>query len=244
MKTILAVAALTALIPAAAAQAQEVRREERVVVLAGPGSPMEIGDEGLTREAFAARHMAMFERLDADHDGVVTRDEMEAMAQAHGAGGHGLRFHGVDGEEIQLDGDGEWTSEDGLRRIVIRRHGPGAEGAPMIIDGETIDIEGGEGGERRIVIRRRGPDGETVDVHEGPGEWSGADGERRIIIGGLGPEGGERHVMVFRHEGEGGLDADGDGRWTFEEMAAPIREHFNQLDANHDGFVDAAEREH
>jgi len=245
MKYLLAAATLAALIPAAA-QAQETRVEERVVVMAGPGGPMDIGEEGLTREAFAARHAEIFDRLDADHDGVITRAEMAAMAEAHGGGHHAMRFHGVDGEDIQLDGDGEWTSEDGQRRIVIRRHGPGAEGAPMVIDGETIDIEGGEGGERQIVIRRRGPGGETVETHGAPGEWTSEGGERRIIIGDPGDpgEGGERHVMVFRHDSEGGLDADGDGRWSFEEMAAPIREHFNQLDANHDGYVDAAERDH
>jgi hypothetical protein len=196
MKTILAAVALTALIPAAAAQAQETRVEERVVVMAGPGGPMDIGEDGLTREAFAARHAEIFDRLDADHDGVITRAEMAAMAEAHGGGHHAMRFHGADGEDIQLDGDGEWTSEDGTRRI---------------------------------VIVRRGPDGETVDVHEGAG-----------VPG----EGGERHVMVFRHDSEGGLDADGDGRWSFDEMTAPLREHFNQLDANHDGFVDEAERRH
>ena len=246
MKTILAAVALTALIPAASAQAQETRVEERVVVMAGPGGPMDIGEAGLTREAFAAQHAVVFDRLDADHDGVITRAEMAAMAQADGGGHHAMHFQSVDGAGIQLNGDGEWTSEDGQRRIVIRRHGPGAEGAPMVIDGETIDIEGGEGGERRIVIRRRGPGGETVETHGAPGEWTSEDGERRIIIGGPGDpgEGGERHVMVFRHDSEGGLDADGDGRWSFEEMAAPIREHFNQLDANHDGYVDAAERDH
>jgi hypothetical protein len=167
---------------------------------------MQIGDEGLTREAFLARHQDMFARLDADSNGVVTREEMAAMhaGMGHGPGMEGrgpgaMVFRGDDGEVIELDGNGEWSSE---------------------------------GGERRIVIRRRGPDGETVDVHDGHGPH-GAPGEA-----------GERHVMVFRHSAEGGLDADGDGRWSFDEMAAPLREHFNQLDANGDGFVDAAERQH
>lgn len=229
MRILLTAVAVAALIPAAA-QAQETRIEERVVVVAGPGGPMEVGDEGLTREAFTARHNEIFDRMDADHDGVISREEMTAMHGRMGSMGHGpghgpgmAMFTGEDGEQIVLDGDGEWTSEDGSRRIIVRRQG--ADGAPMSMEGENIEIEGLEGSGRRVVIRRRGPGGETVDVL-GSGE------------------GGERHVMVFRHEGEGGLDADGDGRWTFEEMAAPIREHFNQLDADHDGFVDAAEREH
>ena len=100
--------------------------------------------------------------------------------------------------------------------------------------------------ERDVVIIRRGPDGETINVEGGPGEWTSEDGHRRIIIGGPGHEGEdrERHVMVFRHDSEGGLDVDGDGRWSFEEMVAPMREHFNQLDANSDGFVDESERRH
>lgn len=211
MRVLFAAVALAALIPASA-QAQETQTEERrVVVMGGPGGHMEIGDEGLTREAFMARHQEMFARLDADGNGVVTREEMHAMAEAHG---------------------------DGPMRV--RLHGPGGDGGPMVFHGE------GGPGERDVVIIRRGPDGETINVEGGPGEWTSEDGHRRIIIGGPGHEGedGERHVMVFRHSAEGGLDSDGDGRWTFEEMVAPMREHFNQLDANGDGFVDEAERRH
>ena len=211
MRVLFAAVALAALIPASA-QAQETRTEERrVVVMGGPGGHMEIGEDGLTREAFMARHTEMFARLDADGNGVVTREEMHAMAEAHG---------------------------DGPMRV--RLHGPGGEGGPMVFHGE------GGPGERDVVIIRRGPDGETINVEGGPGEWTSEDGHRRIIIGGPGHEGedGERHVMVFRHSAEGGLDSDGDGRWTFEEMVAPMREHFNQLDANSDGFVDESERRH
>ena len=211
MRVLFAAVALAALIPASA-QAQETRTEERrVVVVGGPGGHMEIGEDGLTREAFMARHTEMFARLDADGNGVVTRDEMAAMAEAHG--------------DLPMR---------------IRRHGPGGEGGPMVFHGE------GGPGERDIVIIRRGPDGETINIEGGPGEWTSEDGHRRIIIGGPGHEGedGDRHVMVFRHSAEGGLDSDGDGRWTFEEMVAPMREHFSQLDSNGDGFVDEAERRH
>lgn len=226
MKLLLCAAGLLVLAPAVAQAQQEVRREERVVVMAGAGAQrLDIPEGGLTREAFEARHGEMFARLDADSNGVVTREEMAAMAAAHGGGaGRAMVFHGDGAEEVELDGNGEWTSEDGSRHVVVRRRGPGDE--PLEIEWENTNVEGGEGGQRRIVIRRRGPDGETVDVHEEPGE------------------GGERHVMVFRHGAEGGLDADGDGRWSFDEMAAPLREHFNHLDANHDGFVDEAERRH
>lgn len=231
MRVLLAAAALAALMPAAA-QAQETRTEERrVVVFAGPGGPVEVGEAGLTREAFMAGRDEMFARLDADSNGVVSREEMQAHAEAM-MGEHRAEFTGEDGE-----------------RIVIRRRGPGGEGLPMTWHGE------GGPGERDVVIIRRGADGETIDLEGGPGDWTSEDGRRRIIVREVGPdggplvvgdhgEGGERHVMVFRHSAEGGLDSDGDGRWTFEEMVAPMREHFNQLDANGDGFVDEAERQH
>lgn len=94
MKILLVAASLAALIPAAA-QAQETRVEERVVVMAGPGGPMDIGDEGLTREAFIARHNQMFDHMDANQDGILTREEMQAMhammmermGGMHGGGG-------------------------------------------------------------------------------------------------------------------------------------------------------------
>lgn len=196
MKTLFAALALATVLPAAA-QAQDTQTEDRrVIVLGGPGHRLEIPEEGLTRDAFLSRHQEMFARLDANADGRITRDEMQAM-------------HSADG------GDADWTSETGDVRIV-RRGGPG---------GEEINLEGlDDGGDRQIVIVRRGPGGETIDVDAG--------------------EGGERQVFVFRHDGPGGLDADGDGRLTFEEMSAPLRQHFNQMDANGDGFVDEAERGH
>ena len=54
---------------------------------------------------------------------------------------------------------------------------------------------------------------------------------------------GQVRVFEFRHDGEGpGLDADSDGRLTFEELVAPMRRHFDEMDANDDGFVDDSER--
>lgn len=188
MKILIIAAGLAALMPAAAqAQDQEVREERRVVVLGEPGHRMEIGDEGLTREAFAAHHAEMFASMDADSNGVVTRDEMRA-------------FHERLMPEIaELRGP---HGPDGPGNIVIRRHGGGHE------DGDVV------------VFRHRLGDGEGVELEDG-----------------------QVRVFEFRHDGEGhGLDADSDGRLTFEEMVAPMRRHFDEMDANDDGFVDDSER--
>jgi len=37
------------------------------------------------------------------------------------------------------------------------------------------------------------------------------------------------------------LDANGDGKVSFEEFAAPMKDHFARLDTNKDGFLDADE---
>jgi hypothetical protein len=37
------------------------------------------------------------------------------------------------------------------------------------------------------------------------------------------------------------LDKDGDGKVSFEEFAAPMKAHFAEMDANHDGFLQADE---
>ena len=188
MKTMIVAAGLLALLPAAAqAQDREVREERQVIVVGGPGHRMEIGDEGLTREAFSAHHAEMFASMDADSNGVVTRDEMRA-------------FH-----ERMMPEMAEMRGH----------HGPGGPG--------------------NIVIRRHGAEGEDGDVVMF--ERQLGDGEHM--------EHGDGHVRVFqfRHDGDGpGLDADGDGRLTFEELAAPIRRHFDEMDANDDGFVDDSER--
>jgi len=103
MKILLVAASLAALVPAAA-QAQETRVEERVVIMAGPGGPMDIGDEGLTREAFIARHNQMFDHMDANQDGILTREEMQAMhaMMMERMGG----MHGGDGDHSGHAGHG------------------------------------------------------------------------------------------------------------------------------------------
>ena len=67
-----------------------------------PSMGMEIGENGLNRDEFAARHLAMFARMDANADGRVTREEFAAhRAAMGGAGGSmGMRM----AREIDEDG--------------------------------------------------------------------------------------------------------------------------------------------
>jgi hypothetical protein len=68
MKNII-IALLTTSIMAIAAEAPQQPPKEQ------------IGDKGITKEQWMERAAARFEKADANHDGVVTRDEMKAFAK-------------------------------------------------------------------------------------------------------------------------------------------------------------------
>jgi len=84
--------------------------------------------------------------------------------------------------------------------------------------------------EREVIMV--GPGG-----HHGPGHGPGHHAHPG------GP--GERDVHIVRHGGPGGegLDANKDGKLSFEEFAGPMRDHFKEADKNNNGFLDKDEME-
>jgi len=150
------------------------RVEERVVVVTGPGGP----------------HGDMHGKMDADKDGVITREEFRAM--------HDRMF-----DKLDANRDGKVSAEE------MRAH-----------HGEEFNV------------RIAGPGG-----HPGPGEmrWESH----------AGPGGPGQDVRVVRHAGDGpgDLDANKDGKVSFDEFARPMREHFDEADKNDNGFLDKDEME-
>ena len=104
---------------------------------------------------------------------------------------------------------------------------------------------GGPGGER-IEMRFEGPGG-----HHGPGGppgancRSGAPGEMSWTEHG-GPGGPGSDVRIVRHgpagpDGHDEMDKNKDGKISFDEFAGPMREHFNDADKNHNGYLEEDE---
>ncbi|MGZ8363396.1 MAG: hypothetical protein ACXWVJ_07740 [Caulobacteraceae bacterium] len=97
------------------------------------------------------------------------------------------------------------------------------------------------GAHEMMVCKMKGPgDAEAKEVpcgtmdHGGPG--------MHMMEHGPGMGGPGHHGFMMRmHGGPEGLDANKDGRVTFEEFAAPMREHFNELDKNKSGALEKDE---
>ncbi|ESQ74378.1 hypothetical protein ABAC402_14705 [Asticcacaulis sp. AC402] len=79
---------------------------------------------------------------------------------------------------------------------------------------------------------------EVVMIHGGPG-MAGPDD-----LDGPPPPGARIHKREIRIIGGDGLDANKDGKVTFEEFSAPMKDHFGEMDANKDGVLSGDELKH
>lgn len=199
-----------------AAPRVETRSEIRIVTAdgEGPGRLDADGDGVVTREEFSAPMGNAFDRLDADDDGRLSTEE---LASGHGEGGPGRR--------VMMMGGPGGHGGPGVHVFSSREGGAGGHGAPGVMMFGGPDGPGGPGGDVRVfTFRHDGPEG-------GPPQ--------------VGPDGPGSHQVFVRRfggpDGPGEMDKDGDGKVSQDEFLAPLREAFGRMDADHDGFLDEGE---
>jgi len=158
------------------------------------------GDGMISRAEFMAQAEARFARMDKNGDGVISADELGRR------GGRGLMA-------ADTDQDGKISRAEYLAQSEARFAKLDANG-----DGQI------SGDEMRAAMERMH---EAMGGRHGPGHMMPPGGS-----------GGPRHHgggMLER------LDTNHDGKISRDEMRAPVDRHFDKLDTNHDGFVDQAE---
>lgn len=99
--------------------------------------------------------------------------------------------------------------------------------------------DGGQVVEKRVCMIKKPGDAAAKEVPCDSVDHGMGDHD---MMGAHGPHAGGHHGMMLKmHGGPEGLDANKDGRVSFEELAAPLREHFNEMDKNKSGFLEKDE---
>jgi len=175
------------------------------------------GDHVMTRAEVSEHIAKMFAKLDTNHDGFITKDEIEAvharmeaaMAKA-GDVPRRLAEHGVFIGDRGAMFDRLDTNHDGnISRQEFMAGGPGVR-------------------EERVMIMRDGPGGPGAPFPP----LEGHRGMMRMHMGGM-AMGGHLFEMA---------DANHDGKVSLAEAQAAALAHFDKADLNHDGKITPDER--
>lgn len=208
----------------------ETRSEIRIVSAGGEGHGRldADGDGVVTREEFSAPMGSAFDRLDANDDGRLTTEE---LAAGHGEGGPGHR--------VMMMGGPGGPGGPGVQVFTSRMGGPGGPDGPGV---HIITREGGPSGHGAPgMMMFGGPGGPGGDVQVFTFRSGGTEGGPAH----MGPQGPGSHQVFVRRfggpDGPGEMDKDGDGKVSQEEFLAPLREAFGHMDADNDDFLDEGE---
>jgi hypothetical protein len=199
------------------------------------GSPqvrmMVMSDRVMTRDEVAQHVAKLFGRLDTNHDGFITREEVDALHSKMMTGMDGMK-HGMHAmHDVSMPG----MSMPGMampdRGAMFDRLDTNHDGS--ISRQEYMAAKPQIREERKFVIRN----GESGGTPEAPGG----------------------HQMMMRMHGMGGgmgmgmagfagrlfemADANHDGRVSLAEAQAAALAHFDRADLNHDGKITPDERQ-
>ena len=222
MKTfIVAATAIGAILAAAGAASAQVPPPPGVAQGTAPIAPprpvqqtrvMIMSDKAMTRDDVVKHVREFFGRIDANHDGFVTRDELGSMHQG---------MMGMRGEMAKRMGEHGMMRPD--RAAMFDKLDTNHDGS--ISRQEYMAAQPRVRGERVFVVRRDGTPG-------APGT-AGPEGMMRLH-GGMGMGFGARLFDM--------ADANHDGRVTLAEAQAAALAHFDKADLNHDGRITPEER--
>ncbi len=182
-------------------------------------------DHVMTRDEVVRHVRELFARLDTNHDGFITRDEVEVAHQ---------RMEGAMGKT----GDVEKRLAE--RGVFIGDRGAMFDRLDTNHDG-TISREEFMAGrpevrEERVMIMRDGPDGAAgappspMDGHPGMNMEMHMRHMGGMGMGGMGMGGFGMHLFEM-------ADANHDGRVSLAEAEAAALAHFDKADLNHDGKI-------
>jgi len=198
-------------------------------------------DHAMSRDEVVKHVRELFARLDTNHDGFITKNEVEAFHQkfagmAHMGHDMGERAHGMAemGHEMA-----ERYSDGGMpMRMPMPDRGAVFDRLDINHDGMISRAEFMAGKpevrEQRVMIMRPGPDA-------APGApMPPMDGHPQMKM-----EMHMRHMGGMEMGGMGGMgmhlfemaDANHDGRISLGEAEATALAHFDKADVNHDGKI-------
>jgi hypothetical protein len=213
-----ALALVAAMAPAAAQVAPPPGVAQGTTVapapMARPGAQprvMIMTNKTMSRAEVADHVGKLFTRLDANRDGSLTREELQArhhnMMAMSGDVGERLAKHG-----IQL----------GDRGAAFDRLDSNRDGS---ISRQEYTAARAQVREQRVIVMRDGAGTRTMDGHAGPGMKMRMHHK------------GARMGMGFGGKMFDMADANHDGRVTLPEAQAAALAHFDRADANHDGRI-------
>ena len=180
---------------------------------------MVMSDHVMTRDEAVKHVRNMFAKLDTNRDGIVTRDEVEALHQKM------MSAMGVAGDMQKRLADRGITMGDG--NAIFDRLDSNHDGS---ISRQEFTAGHSQVRQERVMILRNGPGGEAAM----PGEPGMERMKMHMRGAGMG-RGFEGHLFDM-------ADTNRDGRLTLQEAESAALAHFDKADLNHDGKITPEER--